>query len=97
MRPSIALDRNRTALAALVARHRLVNARVFGSVARGEDAEASDLDLLVDPVPDLTTLFDVVALKAEAARLLGVPVDVRTVEDIHERFRSRVLREARPL
>ena len=97
MRPSIALDHNREALAALSARHRLVNVRVFGSVVRGEDTDGSDLDLLVDPLPDVTTLFDIVALKAEAETLLGVPVDVRTVADIHERFRADVLGEARPL
>jgi len=97
MRPSIALTRNRDALAALPVRHRLVNVRVFGSVVRGEDKDGSDLDLLVDPLPDVTTLFDIVALKAEAERLLGVPVDVRTSNDIHERFRARALGEARPL
>ncbi|MBF0269103.1 MAG: nucleotidyltransferase family protein [Alphaproteobacteria bacterium] len=99
MRPSIALasDANRKALAKLSERHRLTNIRVFGSVARGEDGESSDLDLLVDPLPDLTTLFDIVALKSEAESLLGVPVDVRTLEDLHVSIRARVLGEAKPL
>ncbi|MBI5122070.1 MAG: nucleotidyltransferase family protein [Rhodospirillales bacterium] len=99
MRPSIALasDANRKALALLSERHRLTNLRVFGSVARGEDQDGSDLDLLVDPLPDLTTLFDIVALKSEAESLLGVPVDVRTLDDLHVSIRARVLGEARPL
>jgi len=97
MRPSIALDQNRQALAALLAQHRLANGRVFGSVARGDDTDGSDLDLLVDPLPDVTTLFDIVALKADAERLLGVPVDVKTVDDLHQRFRAQALDEAKPL
>jgi len=97
MRPSIALERNRQALAALLAQHRLVNARVFGSVARGDDRDGGDLDLLVDPLPDVTTLFDIVALKADAERLLGVPVDVKTEDDLHHRFRAQALGEAKPL
>ena len=97
MRPSIALDHNRNALVELSARHRLVNVRVFGSVSRGEDVDGSDLDLLVDAVPDVTTLFDIVALKAEAQNLLGIPVDIRTLDDINERFQARVLDEAKPL
>lgn len=68
MRPSIALHHNRDALAALSARHRLVNVRVFGSVVRGENKDGSDLDLQVDPLPDVTNPFDIVALKAEARR-----------------------------
>lgn len=97
MRPSIALEHHRAELLALSSRHRLAGVRVFGSVARGEDGEGSDLDLLVDAVPDVTTLFDLAALRLDAERLLGVRVDVRTVADIHETRRERVLREAVPL
>jgi predicted nucleotidyltransferase len=97
MRPSIALTRNRDALAALSARHRLTNVRVFGSVLRGEDTDGSDLDLLVDAVPEVTTLLDLVRMEREAAALLGVPVDIRTPDDLHESFRDRVVSEARPL
>lgn len=97
MRPSEALQHHRDALLALSARHGLRNVRVFGSAARGEDQDGSDLDLLVDPTPDATTLLDVVSMKDDAQKLLGVPVDVRTIADIHERFRARVTRDAKPL
>jgi len=97
MRPSEALQRHRDALLALSARYGLRNVRVFGSAARGEDQDGSDLDLLVDPTPDATTLLDVVAMKDDAQKLLGVSVDVRTIADIHERFRARVTRDAKPL
>jgi uncharacterized protein len=96
MRPSIALDQNREAVRALVARYRVTNPRVFGSTARNEDREGSDLDLLVDAPPG-TTLFDLGGLQYELERLLGLPVDVRTPQDISERFRDRVLESARAL
>jgi uncharacterized protein len=96
MRPSIALDQNREAVRALVARYRVTNPRVFGSTARNEDREGSDLDLLVDAPPG-TTLFDLGGLQYELERLLGLPVDVRTPQDISKRFRDRVLESARAL
>ncbi|MGA3403595.1 MAG: nucleotidyltransferase family protein [Acetobacteraceae bacterium] len=97
MRPSQALQHHREALLTLSTRHGLRNVRVFGSAARSEDRDGSDLDLLVDPTPDSTTLFDIVAMKEEAQKLLGVSVDVRTIADIHERFRARVIKDAKPL
>ncbi|MBL8253620.1 MAG: nucleotidyltransferase domain-containing protein, partial [Candidatus Competibacter sp.] len=45
MRPSLLLQSHREAIKAILARHRVRNARVFGSVLRGEDREDSDLDL----------------------------------------------------
>jgi predicted nucleotidyltransferase len=97
MRPSEALRHHRDALLALCARHGLRNVRVFGSAARGEDHDGSDLDLLVDPTPDVTTLFDVIGMKDDAQKLLGLPVDVRTIADINERFRARMTKDAKPL
>ena len=61
----------------MVESHRGQNARVFGSVLHGQDTENSDLDILIDTLPD-TTLFDVGAIRHELAKLLGVPVDVLT-------------------
>jgi hypothetical protein len=97
MRPSEAWQHHRDALLALSARYGLRNVRVFGSAARSEDQDGSDLDLLVDPTPDATTLFDVVSMKDDAQKLLGVSVDVRTIVDIHERFCDRVTKDAKPL
>ncbi len=54
---------------------RLTNLRVCGSVARGEDSEKSDIDILVDPEPG-ATLFDMGGLGEELRELLGVPVDI---------------------
>jgi uncharacterized protein len=96
MRPSIALNQNRDAIRALVAQHRVTNPRVFGSAARDEDQDGSDLDLLVDAVPG-TTLFDLGDLHHAIEQLLGIRVDLRTPGDLPIQFRQRVVEEARPI
>ena len=96
MRPSEALSRHRGAILRAVARVNASNVRVFGSVVRGEDTEASDLDLLVE-VPKGTTLLDMASLQRELADTLGVCVDVVTLLDLPKRVRARVAREARLL
>jgi len=69
---------------------------VFGSAARGRDAEDSDLDILVDPAPD-ATLFDIGAMRRELRQLLGVKVDVLTPNGLPDSFRDAVLAEATPV
>jgi predicted nucleotidyltransferase/DNA-binding XRE family transcriptional regulator len=69
------------------------NVRVFGSVARGEDDRASDLDLLVD-LPPGRTLMDLSGLSAELSDLLGVDVDVSTERVLKPSVRRQALREA---
>lgn len=96
MKPSMALAAHRQAIRRVVEAHRACNARVFGSVLRGEDTDGSDLDILVDPTPD-TTLFDIGAIRHELLQLLGVPVDVLTPNALPETFRATVLSEARPV
>ena len=96
MRPSEAVVRYRDALLDIALRHGVSNVRVFGSASRNEDAEGSDVDLLVDPSAD-TTLLDLARIKLEAEDLTGLPFDVRTPLSLSKRFRDAVLREARSL
>lgn len=73
MRPSKALERYRDQMLAVIARYPVSNPRVFGSVARGEDVEGSDVDILVDRDGNLS-LFDLAKLEIELERILGVPI-----------------------
>ena len=71
----------------------MANPRVFGSAARGEDDEDSDLDILVDPAPR-ASLLSMEILQSKLASVTGLRVDLRTSAEIHPRFRERVLGEA---
>jgi predicted nucleotidyltransferase len=96
MKPSEALTLNRAAIRHVVESHRARNARVFGSVLHGQDTDGSDLDILIDPTPE-TTLLDIGAIRYELGKLLGITVDVLTPNALPDKFRSKVLSEARPI
>jgi uncharacterized protein len=96
MRPSQALALHRARIRQIALSHRVKDIRVFGSALRGEDAEGSDLDLLVEPTSD-TTLFDIGAIRFELKQLLGLEIDVLTPNSLPDKFRDRVLKEAQPV
>lgn len=77
-------------------RHGLRDVRIFGSVARGEETEESDIDLLVDLEPG-RTLIDLIGFQQEAERILGVKVDAVTERFVKQRVRAGAIRDARPL
>lgn len=68
--PSQALEQGRDLIHALAARHHTANPHVFGSVLTGQDCEGSDLDVLVEPLPQ-TTLFDLGSLQDALEEALG--------------------------
>jgi predicted nucleotidyltransferase len=70
--------------------------RGFGSVARGEANENSDLDLLVAWEPG-RSLMDHAGLVQDLQELLGIKVHVGTGKSLHWDVRDRILREATPL
>ena len=72
------------------------NVRVFGSTARGEADEESDIDFLVEMEAG-RSLFDLGGLQYELEQLLGCPVDVVTERGLKARIRERILRETVPL
>jgi hypothetical protein len=80
----------------IAARHGARNVRVFGSVARGDDDERSDVDFLVELEPG-RSLLDLGGLLMELQDLLGRRVDVVTDKGLRSRIRQRVLNEAVPV
>ncbi len=87
------LQEKREEILQIAARHGARNVRVFGSVARGEADERSDIDFLVE-MERGRSLFDHVALIRDLEHALTMRVDVATVGGLKERIRDRVLREA---
>ena len=86
----------RDAILLIAARHGAHNIRIFGSVARGDATDTSDLDLLVELEPG-RSLLDHAALWLELKECLGIELDVVTERGLKPRIRDEVLREARPL
>lgn len=80
----------------VAARHGAHNVRVFGSVARGEAREDSDIDLLVDLEPGRNAL-DQAGLVLDLEELLGRKVEVVTEGGVYWLLRRRILKEARAL
>ena len=96
MRPSQTLAAKRDDVLALAAARGVTRLRVFGSVARGQDQEGSDLDLLVD-LPAGASLLKLVGLQLEMEDTLGLKVDLCTERELHPALKQRILQEARPL
>jgi len=93
-KPSLLLLQQRRAeILALAEKHGAKNVRVFGSVARGEADEESDIDFLVN-MQTGRSLFDLGGLQYDLEEFLGVPVDVVTEKGLKPRIRERVLKEA---
>ncbi len=90
------LRARRAELLALADTYKAENVRVFGSVARGEATEASDVDLLVHFRPG-ASLFDLMDLQEETANLLNTRVDVVSDKGLSPFLKDRILSEATPV
>ena len=78
---------HRSELLEVLRRHGVTNPEIFGSSARGDDHEGSDLDLLVD-FPSDADLIDMVNIKLELEAILGVPVDLVPRDGLKDRVRD---------
>jgi uncharacterized protein len=102
MKPSEALRLHRSKILQIAENARVGNVRVFGSTARGEDREDSDLDLLVDAT-EHTSLFDLGAMAIDLEALLSVHVDIVTSGALsalppHRRaMAAEIMDEAKPI
>lgn len=86
----------RSEIVRLAERHGARNVRVFGSVARGQQGPASDVDVLVDFEPG-RSLFDLIGLEQDLEEVLGCKVDVVTEGGISPYLEDRIRAEAVPL
>jgi predicted nucleotidyltransferase len=91
------LQARRAEIYALADKYGVTDIRVFGSVARGDDDETSDVDLMIR-MQEGKSLFDLLAFRSEAARLLRHDVDVVEIEAIKNPLRKRyMMQDAKPL
>jgi hypothetical protein len=90
------LHAKRSVILNLAARHKISAVCVFGSVARGDDDNQSDIDLLITPVPG-ASLFDYARFQIEMERLLHKKVDVVSDRSLHPLIKERILKDAVPV
>lgn len=96
MSASDTLKRHREDVLRLAAQYGATDIRVFGSVARGDTDDSSDIDLLVRMTPG-RSVFDIGGLLMDLQDLLGRRVDVVTELGLRPRIREQVLLEAVPI
>jgi predicted nucleotidyltransferase len=94
MHPSLNIDPE--ALAQFCRTHRIGRLALFGSQLKGTARPDSDIDLLVDFLPEARpTLFDLASMEIELSETLGGrKVDLRTPQDLSRYFRDEVVRMA---
>lgn len=78
------VERHRDQIVALAPRFHARSIAVFGSVSRGEDTSASDVDFLVE-FETGSSLLDLIHFEEALADLLGVHVDVVSVGALLDR------------
>ena len=85
-------------LAEFCQRHHIRRLALFGSMLKGTERPDSDVDLLVEFLPEAqTTLLDMAQIEIELSELLGGrKVDLRTAQDLSRHFRDEVVRTAEP-
>lgn len=90
------VEQYRSQILSLAKENGVRNVRVFGSMARNEARQDSDLDLLVDIEKGKSGLA-LGGFLADVTELTHRKVDVVTEKSLHPRIREKVLHEARPL
>jgi predicted nucleotidyltransferase len=92
------LDLPESALAEICGRYEIKELMLFGSAVRGEMRPDSDIDLLVEFLPESTIdLLDHIAAERELTQLLGRKVDLVSKRGLRERLRKGILAEARSI
>jgi predicted nucleotidyltransferase len=94
MKPSIALGQHKEEVRKVLERFHVKNPKVFGSVARGEDTEKSDIDILIEVDKDIS-YYELAQIETELEAILGCRVDVVTraclAPDVAERAEADLL------
>jgi len=76
----------------LAANYNVAGVSVFGSVARGEETDESDIDMLVD-FHEPIGLFKLVALESYLTKKLGQKVEIATRKSLSPYIKDSILKE----
>ncbi len=76
-------------------KHGVLHAALFGSVARGEEHDGSDIDIMVDLDPEIVKgMFKYAGVKNLVADMFDVPVDVVDRESMKSNVRPKAVADA---
>jgi len=95
VKPSEILKHKREFIRSTISRYPVENPRIFASVARGEDSEESDLDILVDTQLGCS-LFDLGGLYEDLTQGLGINISLCTSSGLRPAMLEHVLNDAIP-
>jgi predicted nucleotidyltransferase len=93
MKPSDAIKGKTDEMRKIIVSYGFVAPGIFGSTARGEDREGSDLDLLAtipEGMAGLISLFDIADMQDELEQMLGVVVDFNVEDNMPETYRASI-------
>jgi len=93
MKPSDAIRGKTGEIKRVVESYGFVSPGIFGSTARGEDREGSDLDMLAtipEGMAGLISLFDITDMQDELEQMLGVVVDFNVENNMPETYRASI-------
>ncbi len=90
------IEEKRDSIIGVLKKNGVRRASLFGSTARGEATEDSDIDLLVE-FEGRKSLLDLARLKIELEELLGKKVDVLTYKSLHPLLKEKILSEQEAL
>jgi predicted nucleotidyltransferase len=93
MKPSDAIKGKTDEIRKIIESYGFVAPGIFGSTARGEDVDGSDLDLLATIPVDMAgriSLFDIAEMQDELEQMLSVVVDFNVENDVPESYRASI-------
>ncbi len=88
----LSLDEIKTRLIPILVQNQIQRASIFGSFARGESTESSDIDILIE-LDDEASLFDFVGIKFAIEDELGQPIDLVEFDAVKPALKSKILNE----
>lgn len=92
MKKIISIDAIRTKIIPILERNDIAYAGIFGSVARGEARDDSDIDLMIR-FRGKKSLFDLVGTEQELSEALGQKVDLVTEQGVSRYLKPYILKD----
>lgn len=90
------IDEIKQKITPILKQHGVTRAAVFGSIARGEATEKSDVDILVE-IPHEHSLFEFIGIKNELEDILERKADLIEYRAIKARIRENILNSQVPI